>query len=547
MHRIPFRNIPDQPALYYDYLDDSPRLRQFYNGHHRNEADLARLAKNVLHRDYSRGALAQVLQGINRGYGMTDETQANLELLEQEETLTVITGQQCNIYTGPFYTIAKALTTIKVAARISETLNLPVVPMFWMESSDHEYAIVNHIYLPVNHEPKKFTYGGDITNQQPVGGLKLGNDVEEFARRIKQTLPANDFYDAVTRLMDEAYSPGAALGEAFGKMLTRLLGRWGLIIVDSENPELKRLAAPIIAHKLEEKGRINQLMVEQSEELEKEHYEQQIKVRSELLNLFILKDNNRIPLTVLGEVLANGEEKMELSEQELVSLAQEHPERFSPKVAFRPIVQDFLLPNVAYIGGPSELAYFAQLKKVYEFFEIEMPIIWPRVSTTLIDSGIQRHIEKAGIEPQDVFRKYGDVVKDIMEDVSNREYDKLFRDAEARVDELILWLKDRLAQIDPSMTGQLDKPFSKIHYQMESIKQKTMNRLTAKNQSLVNSLRTAQSMLYPRRRLQERTYNIIHYLSRHGFWLLDYLMENFDIDTDDHHMLEVPSLHQEDE
>lgn len=547
MTLIPFRKIPDQPALYYDYLDDNPRLRQFYNGHHRSEADLARLAKNVLHRDYHRKALVEVLRGINRPYGMPPETEANLEKLSREETVTVITGQQCNIYTGPFYTISKALSTIKISQFLRKMLNRPVVPLFWMESSDHEYSVVNHIYLPVNHEPKKFTYGGDVTNQQPVGGLKLESNFSEFSCKLQSSLPANDFYDAVVRLMDEAYYPGAKLGEAFGRMLTRLLGRWGLIIIDSENVELKRLAAPIIAHKIEEKGRINQLMTEQSEVLERENYEQQIKVRSELLNLFIMKDNNRIPLTLLGEVLANGEEKMGLTDEELVSLAQEHPERFSPKVAFRPIVQDFLLPNIVYVGGPTELAYFAQLKKVYEFFEIEMPIIWPRASATLMDAGIKRHIQKIDIQPEDIFRKYGELLKEMMEKLAKKEYDKFFRDAEARVDDLILWMKDRLTQIDPLLTEQYDKSFNKIHYQVESIRQKTLNRLTGKNQYMVESLKTIQNMLYPRKRLQERTYNILHFLSLHGFWLMDYVMENLDISTDDHLLLEVPSIHHQSE
>jgi bacillithiol biosynthesis cysteine-adding enzyme BshC len=301
------------------------------------------------------------------------------------------------------------------------------------------------------------------------------------------------------------------------------------------------LAAPIIIRKLEERGQMNKLLLEQSRALEQEQYEKQILIRSELLNVFILKDNTRIPMTVLGEMLTNGEEKEILSDQELIQLATEYPERFSPKVAFRPIVQDFLFPTVAYIGGPSELTYFAQLKKIYEFFEIQMPIIWPRITATLIDAKIKRLMQKVGIDVKEIFREEEEVIQNILGKYSPLKPEGVFSEAGKRLDEVIDWLEGKLTQLDPSLSGQFKSSYSKMHYQVNSMKIRTFNQLKAQHQSVINNWKSLQVLVYPQKKLQDRVYNILYFLSRYGFWLMDYLTENLDINTDDHQILEIPA------
>ena len=544
MTNIPFDIIPGQGELYYDYLNRNPKLLKFYNGHHRSPEDIAALAGKILaNNDFQRKFLSIVLREINSAYGMTPETEANIKLLEQDDTLTVITGRQAGLYTGGLYTLLKAMTTIKLAAHLSKELKHPVVPMFWLESSDHDLDEVNHISFPGEREPLKFTYS-DIQNpnHKPVGGLPLGKGFEKIAEKIMENLPRNDFYAAITRLMNETYTPEATFSEAFGRLLTRLLGRWGLVIIDSENVELKKLAGPVITMKLMEKGRMNQLIQEQSEELRKENYHHQIKVKSEMLNVFIHKDNNRIPISLLGELMSLNGTKVSLEDEELLKMAKEHPEMFSPKVSFRPIIQDFLFPTVAYVGGPAELAYFAQLKKVYEFFDIEMPVIWPRASATLVDAKIQRHMQNTGTEPQDVFRDPKEVFTEILLKNIPHEYDKIFKEAAIKMHDYTAWFKNMLQQEQILNPEVYETAFKKMHYQVEHIKNLALNKFTSRNQSLVNSWRRIQVQLYPHGKLQERTYNILYFLSRYGFWLMEYLMERLDITTDDHQFVNIPSM-----
>ena len=542
MTSIPFSKIPVKPQLYKDYIEGNPKLWKFYSGYHKEEKDFFRIVDRVIDHDYQRDKLVSVLKDINNIYGISPAVEANLQLLRNEDTVTVITGQQAGLYTGPLYTILKAISAIKIASHLSKMLHRPVVPLFWMESSDHDLAEVNHLYFPTAQGAYKYTYGKpDNPHQQSVGSISFGKDFEQFSEKLKKNLTNNDFYEAVTRLMDETYRPGVTYSQAFGKMLSHLLGRFGLIIVDAENTELKRLASPIIIRKLKERGRMNELMLEQSKELEKEDYERQIQIRSELLNLFILRDNNRVPLNVLGEVLGNGNADAIFEDKELMQFAEAHPERFSPKVSFRPIVQDFLFPTVAYVGGPSELAYFAQLKKVYEFFEIQMPIIWPRASASLIDGKIQRHFSKTGVVFEDIFRNYETVLSEILARNLEIDPESIFDNADIQLNQLMDWLRKELGIIDKSIIEQVDNPASKMEYQLRNLKGKTINILKTKEKNLVHSYETIVNYLYPNKKLQERVYNIVYFLSKYGFWLMDYLIENIDINNDEHQVLRIPS------
>ncbi|MBL7191174.1 bacillithiol biosynthesis cysteine-adding enzyme BshC [bacterium] len=538
-----YRKIPNQGELFYDYLDRNPRISRFYNGHHRNEDDIISLSERVITHDYRRPELCRILREINSRFNITPEIESNIDLLQDERCLTVITGQQVGLLSGPIYALIKAFTTIKAADYLAKLLNRPVVPLFWMECSDHDYDEVNHIYLISGRESVKISYREkDKPYHQSVGTIKLNDDFNQFLDEVYKYLPDNDYLAAVQRLISETYYPGVYFGEAFGKMMTRLCGRWGLIMVDSENVELKRLASPVIIHNLKRKEKMTELLKEQSEELDSEHYEIQIKVREELLNIFITKDNNRIPLSVLGELMGYGEdEKVFLEDNELLQLASDTPEVFSPKVSFRPIIQDFLFPTIVYIGGPSELKYFAQLKKVYEFFDIEMPIIWPRVSATLVDNKIKRYIQKAGVSIEDIFRPYEEVEKEILERDITHDPDMTFAEAKKRLIEFQIWLKEELVKIDTSLPAQTSNPFSKIMYQIEHLEKRTYNILKTRNHNLVDNWRAIVSNLYPRHRLQERTLNVTHFLSRHGFWLLEFLYENLDIMDDYHQIIEIPS------
>jgi len=539
---VPFNKIPVKPQLYRDYIAGNPRLLRFYSGYYRNPDDLKRIGAKVVQHDYQRPLLVEVLREINQSYGLTPAIEANLELLKYEDTVTIITGQQAGLYTGPLYTILKAISTLKIASRLSKLLNRPVVPLFWIESSDHDLAEVNHIFFPAAQGPQEFTFGkSENPNQQSVGSIKFGKDFEQFSDRIKKTLAKNDFYDAVIRLMDETYYPGVTYSEAFGKMMSRLLGRFGLIMVDAESAKLKRLASPIIIRKIQDKGRMNELILEQSQALEKADFKRQIQIRTELLNIFILKDNNRVPINVLGEVLGNGENGNLLDNKALLQIAQENPERFSPKVAFRPIVQDFLFPTVVYVGGPSELAYFAQLKTAYEFFNIQMPIIWPRTSASIIDNKIYRHIQKTNIQFTEIFRDYDEVLREILIRHLETNPDEIFASAEEKLTAIIDWLMQSLEKIDHSLIEQMDNPSKKMLYQLQSVKNKTISALKIKEDNMVKSWEIIRSFVFPNKKLQERVYNVLYFLSRHGFWLMDYIMDNLDTDLDEHQILNVPT------
>jgi len=543
MPNIPFKKIPGISKLYNDYLIGDPHLQKFFNGHHRNPDDLKRVAEKIIQRnDYQRKFLATVIRETDTEFGITPEMAANLRKLEQNDSLVVISGRQAGMYSGGFYTLLKAISSIKIAEYLSKELNKPVIPIFWVETSDDDINEVNTVSFPGRHNPQKFVYPG-IKNphQQPVGDIKLRKDFTRYAQTIKNILPKNDFYDAVSRLMNETYYPGTTVGKAFMQLMIRLLGSKGLLIIDSENVEIKKLASPVITMKLFEKGRMSELIQQQSDELERENYRDLIKIKSELLNIFIQKDNTQIPLSLLEEVVSSNGEKVVFEDKELIELIDEHPERITAKVAFRPIIQNFLLPTIVYIGGPSEISYFAQLKPVHEYFDLEMPIIWPRASATLIDDRIQRHILRIGIAPEDIFRDYEVVLREIFNRKFPQDFELIVDEAKTRLGELTDWMAVKLTELELPPNDQFQTAVKKMLYQIEYIRHQYFSRLKSRNSALINSWSRIKLQLFPNNILQEREYNVIYFLSRYGFWLMEFLFENLDITDDEHQILEIPA------
>ncbi|OGB94046.1 MAG: bacillithiol biosynthesis cysteine-adding enzyme BshC, partial [candidate division NC10 bacterium RBG_16_65_8] len=295
--------------------------------------------------------------------------------------LAVCTGQQTALFGGPLFTLYKALTAVALASRLEHALRRPVVPLFWMASEDHDVAEADHVYLADR--------GGNLTQLRhtawasPDGfmpaNLRLGPAIHETLARLREFLPATEFSDALCDALARAYIPDRTLSEAFARWLTHLLGETGLVLVDAADPDLKRLAAGIFRREVEEAPRTSAAILDVSRALRASGYPAQIDARPDGVNCFLLQAGRRalardpagFRLRDTGEVI---------SAAALHRMAQESPERFSPNVALRPVVQDTLFPTLAYVAGPGELAYFAQLRPVYAAFDVPMPAIVPRAT-----------------------------------------------------------------------------------------------------------------------------------------------------------------------
>jgi len=342
--QIPINRFPSLAALVNDYYYAFSKVSEFYNGDFRDSASYLAQAESVRTRLLPRERLAAVLREQNNSYGCGLATLENIETLVQEQTCVVVTGQQVGLFSGPLYTIYKALTAIKLAAALSQNHGKPFVPIFWMAAEDHDFVEVNHLsLLDQDSRLQNIAYQEHSAELKiPVAKILFSSTIETCLQRLDELTPSSEFKPAVLAELRQAYQPERSFVEAFAQWMTFLF---------------KSKCALRASKQLSQKG-----------------YVPQVQQREGKLNLF-LAEHERLTVECRDSGFAVKGDPRSFTQAELVELLHRTPHVFSPNVLLRPVYQDTLLPTVAYVGGPGEIAYFAQLKEVYAEYGLSMPVI----------------------------------------------------------------------------------------------------------------------------------------------------------------------------
>lgn len=417
---ISFKEIPDMSAkLFLDYLYDFSRTETFYPYDFKNSETWKALLSKVSSKDPAhRKTLAATLLAQNNRFGNSEKSLQNIRLLENENSVAVVTGQQMGLFGGPLYTIYKALGTVKLCEMYQRQFpQFQFVPVFWMELEDHDFEEIRSLQLfNIENDIRSISYNGsDAENKSksPINSITLNEDIQRVLEEVKATLNTTDFSGQWITPLESAYQSGKSLSDAFGQWMASLLGKYGLILMDPSDAAFKKMAAPVFKKELENTDVIHNLLTEQSSALKGAGYG--VQVENEPTNLF-LRDSGHSK----HALNKNGYDKFKIKAEdvgshrdELMQLLESDPGRFIPNVILRPIVQDHLLPTFAYVGGPSEIAYFGQFKKIYEFFDIPEPLIVPRPFITILEKKIKKAADKYGLTIEHIFSKRGAVVDEI--------------------------------------------------------------------------------------------------------------------------------------
>lgn len=376
--------------LFLDYLKQKPELRKFYN-----QFPTVENFKSLIEgKEFSlekRETLARVLESQYKNAGMTipEHTKAQIQALKQANTFTVTTGHQLNLFTGPLYFIYKIVSTINLADRLKVAYpEHHFIPVYWIATEDHDFDEINYFKL----DGKKYQWQTDQTG--PVGAFKLDESFKGFFKEVAHFVP--DFFK-------EAYLGSETLAEAGRKYVHHLFGDKGLLIVDGNDQELKRMFVPVIKEDLIG-HRPHDLANRTTAELEDMGYKSQIYPRE--INFFYMKDGLRERIEKSGETFYVLNSDISFTEAEIMHLLEQHPERFSPNVVLRPLYEETILPNLAYLGGPAEVAYWLQLKPIFDYFGVQFPALMPRNFALVLDVVVQRKIDKLGLTDQDLFQSF---------------------------------------------------------------------------------------------------------------------------------------------
>lgn len=538
---IPFDQIPQQTRLFLDYLRDPVALKQFYPEAVRAHYEVSERRDRVLaNHKTDRTKVCDALERLNHKWGAGEKTRANIQQLRDPDCIAVVSGQQAGLFSGPLYTIHKALSAIKLAECMAQR-GIKAVPVFWIATEDHDFAevataeIINRdcalgsVSVPAEIHP----------DNVPVGRVVLDETIAATIQSLLGALPKTEFSDELEKLLRAAYVPGREFGEAFARLMTALIGRKGLILLDPLDSELKAVAAPLYAEAARRAHDIAAAIVDRSRELEAAGYHAQVAPSENSFPLFWHDDSGARHALTRN---ANGKYQTKAggaahTADELAAWALREPARFSPNVTLRAVVQDYLLPTVAYYGGAAEIAYFAQTSEVYRLLDRPATPILNRASMTLVEKHTWRSLNRYGIRLVDFFGGLDHVMARVVKEYLGKETSQAFDQTTRTFNDELDNLQEQLRRVDPTLADALDKGRRKINYQIDGLRTRFNRAHVGRDEAVHRQIERAFDLLYPGKSLQERHINITSLLARHGLYVIDWIYGAIDLGSNDHEVI----------
>ena len=538
---LSFERIPHQSRLFLDYLKDPLTLRRFYPSAVRFHHELPPRVPEVLAAyQVDRSKVCDALAAMNTRWGASEETLQNIILLRESDCVAVVSGQQAGLFTGPLYTIYKALSAVKLAGCLRQR-NTKAVPVFWIAAEDHDFMeVAKAEFIARDCQLKHVEVSSSLHREgQPVGQMVLDESINAVVDQLFESLPNSEFAADMKQLLLKAWQPGRSYADSFATMMMTLLGSHGLIFLDPLDTELKKLAAPLYSAAARQAPEIATAIEKRSRELESAGYHAQVMASTNSFPLFLHDKNgsrHAVSRNEKGKYKAR-EIDEEYTAEELAQLALEAPERFSPNVTLRAVVQDYLLPTIAYYGGAAEIAYFAQTAEVYRVLERPATPILPRSSLTMIERHTGRVLERYGLTLADFFEGLEGVIKRVVEEHLGADTARFFTKAEENVNHELDNLRRELETVDATLASALDTGRKKINYQLEGLRSRFVRAQMGRDEAALRQLQRAFDQLYPNKDLQERHINITSLLSRHGTYVIEWIYNAINLGSNEHQIV----------
>lgn len=526
---IAHRDLPGTGPLFLDYAGHFDRVREFYRWDPRDPASAAGQAALLDAREYPRAELARTLGEQNAAWEAGPAALAGARRLADPRALAVLTGQQTGLFGGPILTLLKAATAVGVAAACEARLGRPVVPVFWMAAEDHDLPEADHVtLLDAGHRPTTIRLSSSesrgVRPAEAAGtgfmpaNLTLGPPIQACLAEAAALLPATEFRDAILDSLARCYRPEETLASAFARWMAWLTRDWGLVLADPSDPRLKAAAAPILEGEVRRAPATSQAILQVSARIEGRGYAPQIAARGDGANAFLL-DGGRWPIRrVEGRLVAQRGGALAPMDP-----AQATAAALSPNVALRPVMQDTLFPTLAYIGGPAEIAYFAQLGPAYAAYGVPMPLVLPRAHVTLLEARIAELMARHALALPQLRAEAEALVSAILRQDQAAGFQARMADAQAAVARTFKDVEALVGEIDPTLKGPATQAAGHARHQIDGLERKAIQALKRRHEDLRAQVHRVREHLMPGGRPQERVLCLLPFLVKYGRGLLDTL------------------------
>jgi len=522
-HKLPFSDLMKT------YTSDFSRVSEFYEFNPFLLSHIKERASTFNFRG-DRSASIELLKKINKRYEVHENALDNLERLEDKKALALVTGQQLGVLGGPLYTILKTLSTIHLAKRTEEQLGRPVIPVFWLADEDHDYEEVRSVTVLNGDEPQTFSLPGRHRALPPVAMLKYTSAINELRKEVREVQFDTDFSEDLWTLINQNFYEGNRFDYAFGGFIADLFSRHGLVIAGSNHKKIKEQTRECMIAAIEQADDIKTSLQVQTESIAAK-FSQQAAIYDS--NLFYLDSSSgRVKITRNGDGWKT-ESGYEWNTKQLIDDIDTNPYSFSPNVFLRPIMQDRLLPTLGYVAGPGEIGYYGQMKKFYHRFDMQMPVIFPRLSATFIEPAIDRILSEVPFEVHEFSRRIEDLESQFVDRTEQVDIEAIFsawKDNTRRVSESPI---KEIGDIDPTLEAAAEKAETVFSNELDKLKGKVYRSVKSQKETQLNRIRRIQKHIFPNRILQERSVAGIYFMNKYGIDIWDRLLDEMNTSDED--------------
>lgn len=532
VNSIPFQKLPFT-TLFKTYTSDFEKLAPFFET---NPFDTESIKKRLDEYTFkgNRKKSVEFLREFNAEFTDLSNVSAALEKLSSEDAVAVVTGQQLTLYGGPLFTVFKILTAIHTATTIEEIYGRPAVPVFWLADEDHDYDEVATIGVFERDEIKNVTLESAFNELPRVAEIKFDSSLKSIRDELKSAMYDTDFSEDLWNVLDASYQKNATFRSSFGKLILALFADHGLILAGSNAKTAKDLTKDVLKESVNRADQLFDALNRKSASLLEEGFHNQVQVQRS--NLFGIDDSGARKKinNESNSWIADGTGES-WNSAELIELIDTSPERFSPNVFLRPVLQNFLLPGVVYVAGPGEVAYYAQMKEFYRQFGLMTPIIMPRFSGTIIESGVDRVLPKLPFSIEEYSKRIEDLESEYIERSDAPDPEPIFSEWKKQFDEISGSKIEQIADIDPTLKGTSEKVKAQFFTELDKLKGKVYRSLKEQDNTQLQRIRKIKSQLFPAGNLQEREIAFIYFMNKYGLEIWDSLLEEMKSEHHQHH------------
>lgn len=520
-------SLDNLDQLIVDYKTEKATIMDFFEYHPFKKSSYTQRLKDLNERTFKRKELSELLVEKNKEWHCSSQTLEKISHLEDEESVVVVGGQQAGLLTGPLYTMNKVISIIKFAQEQEEELGIPVIPLFWIAGEDHDYAEVNHTYILEENKPVKHTLKHHLHDQPSLTNIEKDDAaLEEFIDELFGTFQETEFTKNLHEEITFAREAAKNYVDFFAILIHQLFADYGVVLIDSHDADVRKLESEYFNTFIKHQEGVNQATINAKQSLAQKGYSVALDVDEAGTNLFYELQNNRILLQRDGDFWTDKQEVVQLSMDDMINLAEDEPERLSNNVITRPMMQEFLFPTLAFIGGNGEIAYWSVLKNAFAELGLKMPPVLPRLSFTYIDNKMVSVSKALQVSIEDCLKNVLVTYKlNWLKNQTSPAVPELF----ASFSEILKMahepIQEQAEKIRSDLGSLTKKNLEKIENEMSYLEERFTKVIKEKNASELAKYDFLNSMVNPNGGLQERIWSPYLILNEFGTSFIKELMK----------------------